>query len=178
MRRAPFFPGRFVIHPVTRAGLAALALTLSGCALTFDATDLGVPTSLAESARTPPQGTSFRITKHPVFLLWGLTAASRPNAEDLLAGQAGTGARIANLRIKVRSRWSDLLVTVLTAGLISPRSVTFEGVVVPAGGGGGGGKRPPAPGPVLVFPPPQTPPPPPSGPAHPPGPSPPPRQLP
>ena len=131
-----------MIHPVTRAGLAALALTLSGCALTFDATDLGVPTSLAESARTPPQGTSFRVTKHPVFLLWGLTAASRPNAEDVLAGQAGTAARIANLRIKVRSRWSDLLVTVLTAGLISPRSVTFEGVVVPAGAGGAGGTAP------------------------------------
>jgi len=119
-----------VIHPVTRAGLVALALTLSGCAMAFDATDLGVPTSMAESARTPPQGTPFSVTKHPVYLLWGLTAASRPNAEDVLAGQVGTGARIANLRIKVRARWSDLLVTVLTAGAISPRSVTFEGVVV------------------------------------------------
>ena len=130
MRRAPLSPGRLVIHPVARAGLAALALTLSGCALTFDATDLGVPTSMAESARTPTQGTPFRVTKHPVFLLWGLAGASRPNAEDVLAGQVGTGARVANLRIKVRSRWSDLLVTVLTAGVISPRSVTFEGVVV------------------------------------------------
>ncbi|HEV8382963.1 MAG TPA: hypothetical protein VGQ29_15355, partial [Gemmatimonadales bacterium] len=63
---------------------------------------------------------------------WGLVAASRPNAEDILAGQAGTGARIANLRIKVRARWTDLLITGLTAGLISPRSVTFEGVVVPS----------------------------------------------
>ena len=133
MRRAPLSPGRLVIHPVIRAGLAALALTLSGCALTFDATDLGVPTSLAESARTPAQGTAFRVTKHPVFLLWGLAGASRPNAEDVLAGQVGTGARVANLRIKVRSRWSDLLVTALTAGLISPRSVTFEGIVVPGG---------------------------------------------
>src|SRR5882672_6695350 len=130
MRRAPFLPGRFVIHLVTRVGLVALALTLSGCAMTFDATDLGVPTSLAESAQTPPQGTAFRITKHPVYLLWGLAAASRPNAEDVLAGQVGTGARVANLRIKVRARWRDLLVTVLTAGLASPRSVTFEGVVV------------------------------------------------
>ena len=130
MRRAPFFPGRFVIHLVTRVGLVALALTLSGCAMTFDATDLGVPTSLAESAQTPPQGTPFRITKHPVYLLWGLAAASRPNAQDVIAGQVGTGARVANLRIKVRARWSDLLVTVLTAGLASPRSVTFEGVVV------------------------------------------------
>jgi hypothetical protein len=121
-----------VIHPATRVGLAVLALTLSGCAMTFDATGLGVPTSLAESARTPPQGTPFSVTKHPVYLLWGLTAASRPIAEDVLAGQVGTGARVANLRIKVRARWNDLLVTVLTAGLISPRSVTFEGVVVPA----------------------------------------------
>ena len=122
---------------VTRAGLLVLALTLSGCALTFDATELGVPTSLAESAQSPPQGTAFRITKRPVFLLWGLAGASRPNAEDVLAGQVGTGARIANLRIKVRSRWSDLLVTVLTAGLVTPRSVTFEGVVVSAGTGTG-----------------------------------------
>jgi hypothetical protein len=99
--------------------------------MTFDATDLGVLTSLAEAARTPPQGTPFRVTKRPVYLLWGLTAASRPNAEDVLAGQVGTGARVANLRIKVRARWSDLLVTALTAGLISPRTVTFEGVIVP-----------------------------------------------
>ena len=122
-----------MIRSSTRVGLLVLAaLTMSGCALTFDATELGVPTSLAEPAQTPPQGTPFRITKHPVFLLWGLTGAARPNAEDVLAGQTGTGARVANLRIKVRSRWSDLLVTVLTAGLIAPRSVTFEGVVVPS----------------------------------------------
>ena len=44
----------------------------------------------------------------------------------------GTGARVADLRIKVRARWTDLLVTGLTGGLFSPRSVTFEGVVVPA----------------------------------------------
>ena len=117
---------------MTRAGLLVLAFTLSGCALTFDAGDLGVPTSLAEPAQAPVQGTAFRVTKHPVFLLWGMAGAGRPNAEDVLAGQVGTGARIANLKIKVRSRWSDLLVTVLTAGVITPRSVTFEGVVVPA----------------------------------------------
>lgn len=123
-----------MIRSVTRVGLPllALALTVSGCALTFDATELGVSTSMAEPAQAPPQGTPFRVTKHPVFLLWGLAGVARPNAEDLLAGQLGTGARIANLRIKVRSRWSDLLVTAITAGAITPRSVTFEGVVVPA----------------------------------------------
>jgi hypothetical protein len=108
-----------------------LALTVGGCALTFDATELGVPATLAESAQTPPQGTPFKVTKHPVFLLWGLTSVSQPNLEDVLAGQTGTGARIANLRINARTRFPDLLITVLTVGLLAPRSVTFEGVVVP-----------------------------------------------
>src|SRR5260370_19673918 len=122
MRRALLVPGRFVTRHLLRAGLVALAgaLTLSGCALTFDAGDLGVPTSLAEPAQAPPQGTAFRVTKHPVFLLWGLAGASRPNAEDVLAGQVGKGARIANLLIKGRARGSDLLVTVLNPGFRTP----------------------------------------------------------
>ena len=134
LTRLNFFPGRFVIRSATRAGLLVLAaFTVSGCALTFDAREFGVPTSMAESAQNPPQGEAFHITKRPVFLLWGLVAASRPHAEDVLAGQAGaTGARVANLKIKVRMRLGDLFVTALTLGLVNPRSVTFEGVVVPS----------------------------------------------
>lgn len=116
-----------------RLGVLLVAAALSGCAMSFDATDLGVPASMAESARDSVQGTPFSVTKHPVYLFWGLVGAAAPSAEDILAGQTGTGARIANLRIKVRSRWSDLLVTALTLGFASPRSVTFEGVVVPSG---------------------------------------------
>lgn len=130
---------RFVTRVGARlAPLATLAaLTLSGCALTFDATELGVPTSMAESAQAPPQGTPFRVTKHPTFLLWGLAGASRPNLEDVLAGQLGTGGRIANLRIKQRTRLGDLFVTVLSFGFLAPRTVTFEGVVVPGTGATG-----------------------------------------
>ncbi len=116
---------------IARAGLVALALTGSGCALSFDSTELGVPTSLAEPAATPVQGTPFTVTRHPVYLLWGVVTVASPNAEDVLAGQLGTATRVANLKIKVRSRWSDLLVTALTFGTIVPRSVTYEGVVVP-----------------------------------------------
>ena len=121
-----------MIRSATRAGLLVLALTVSGCALTFDATDLGVPTSKAESAQNPPQGEAFHITRKPVFLLWGLIGTSRPNAENILAGQVGTGSRVANLKIKIRMRLGDLIVTGLTLGLVNPRTVTFEGVVVPS----------------------------------------------
>ena len=123
-----------MIRPlVPRASVLALALAASACALTFDSTRLGVPVSLAGPAATSTGADSavpFRVTKHPVYLLGGLVSVSQPNLEDVLAGQAGTGARIENLRIRVRSRWSDLLVTALTLGLVVPRSVTFEGVVI------------------------------------------------
>ena len=115
---------------VTRASVLALALALCGCALTLDATHLGVPVSLAGSAQQPDSGTAFRVTKHATYLLAGLVSLSQPNLEDVLAAQVGSGARIANLKVKVRSRWGDLLVTALTLGLVVPRSVTFEGTVV------------------------------------------------
>jgi hypothetical protein len=114
---------------VTRASVLTLAIALSGCALTLDATHLGVPVSLASSAQGADSGTAFSVTKHSVYLLVGLVPVTQPNLEDVLAGQVGAGARITNLRIKARSRWSDLLVTGLTFGLVVPRSVTFEGVV-------------------------------------------------
>jgi hypothetical protein len=115
---------------VSRGSVLVLALTLSGCALTLDSSHLGVPVSLAGSAQRPDSGARFRVTKHAVYMLLGLVRVSQPNLEDVLAGQVGTGARVANLRVKVRSRWSDLLITGLTLGFVVPRSVTFEGVVV------------------------------------------------
>jgi len=115
---------------VSRGSVLVLALTLSGCALTLDSSHLGVPVSLAGSAQRPDSGTPFRVTKRAVYMLLGLVPVSQPNLEDVLAGQVNTGSRISNLRVKVRSRWSDLLITGLTLGLVVPRSVTFEGVVV------------------------------------------------
>lgn len=117
-------------HRRTAAIAFALALCSSGCALTFDSRHLGVAATMAEPAQSPAAGTPFRVTKHPLYALWGLMTVAEPNLEDLLAGQAGAGASIASLKIHVRARWSDLLVTVLTAGIVSPRSVTYEGVVV------------------------------------------------
>ena len=115
---------------LARVSVLVLALALSGCALTLDSSHLGVPVSLAGAAERPDSGLRFRVTKHAIYLLLGLVPVAQPNLEDVLAGQVGTGTRITNLRVKVRSRWSDLLVTGLTLGLVVPRSVTLEGMVV------------------------------------------------
>jgi len=115
---------------VARATAVALALAASGCAITFDSSHLGVTATMAEPKEASTAGTAFRVTKHPVYLVMGLFTLSEPKLEDLLAGQLGAGASIASLKIRVRSRWSDVLVTALTLGLVAPRSVTYEGIVV------------------------------------------------
>jgi len=123
-------PGSRVKRPLIAAIVTALSLSGGGCALTFDTSHLGVAVTMAEPAAAPPAGSTFHITKHPVYLLMGLITVSEPNLEDILAGQLGAGAGVAGLRIHVRSRLTDLIVTGLTLGLITPRSVTYEGVIV------------------------------------------------
>ena len=113
-----------------RAIAIALALWTTGCAMTFDTTHLGVTATMAEPAQNAPTGTAFSITRHPVYVLYGLFTVSQPNLEDLLAGQLGAGASIAGLRIHVHAGFVDLLATALTLGVVSPRSVTFQGVIV------------------------------------------------
>lgn len=116
---------------LTRRALPALLVLslLAGCAHTFDATTLGVPVTVASPAGQPAQGDRFSISSKSVFGFWGLLRYKQPSLRKALAAQLAGGSGVADLKIKVRSRWSDVLITGLTLGLIVPRSVTFEGVV-------------------------------------------------
>jgi hypothetical protein len=98
--------------------------------MTFDATTLGVPVTLASPAGQPPEGSRFSVTSHAVYAFWGLAKLKQPSLRKALAAQLAGGSGVADVRIKVRSRWSDILISALTAGLIVPRAVTFEGVVL------------------------------------------------
>ncbi|HEU4697889.1 MAG TPA: hypothetical protein VFS40_01805 [Gemmatimonadales bacterium] len=125
-----------------RAGLAlAAALLVGGCAQTFDATTLGVPVTMAVPAGRPAAATdsaqAFSVTSRAVFGFWGLVPFKKPSLQQALAAQLVGGRGVTNLRIKVRSRWTDVLVTALTGGLVVPRAVTFEGGVTPPAAGGG-----------------------------------------
>ncbi len=109
--------------------------TLGGCAVSFDAGTLGVKVSMSEPAGQQPEGTEFTITKKAVFLLFGLRSVSSPSLESVLAGQLLDAGEVRNLQIKVRSRFIDIFITILTAGLVVPISVTFHGWMVPADSG-------------------------------------------
>ncbi len=112
--------------------LPALLLlsSLGGCAETFDATTLGVPVTLASPAGEQPEGARFRVTSHALYGFWGLARIKDPSLRKALAAQLAGGSGIADLKIKVRTRWTDILVTALTGGLIVSRAVTYEGIVL------------------------------------------------
>ncbi len=105
-------------------------LAATGCVQTFDATSLGVPVTMASAAGTPVQGAPFNTSSHSLHALFGLVSLSSPNLQKALNRQLIGGASVANLRITVRSKWTDVLFTVLTGGLIVPRTVSYQGVIV------------------------------------------------
>lgn len=116
-----------------RSVVVALALSLAaaGCAMTFDATSLGVPASLASSAAQPVAGDTFDVSTKAVYLFWGVFQSTRPSLLNVLEGQTSGGRAVQNLQVRVSRRWSDVLITALTAGVVSPVTVRFQGVVVP-----------------------------------------------
>jgi hypothetical protein len=102
---------------------------LGGCVQTFDAATLGAPTTMATAAGQTVEGSRFRVSSHALFAFWGAFKVKEPSLRKALAAQLTGGSGIADLRITVRSHWTDVLVTAFTVGLIVPRTVTFEGVV-------------------------------------------------
>ncbi len=107
-----------------------VAANLGACSLTYDATALGVPATLASSASEPAEGEHFEVTSRAVWGLWGMVQLSQPDLRKALAHQVGDGVSVADIRIKSKARFSDILFTVITLGLLSTRSVTVEGTVV------------------------------------------------
>lgn len=119
----------------------ALVLALTGCGQTFDATRLGLPVTMASPAGTATEGDKFVLYSHSTYALWGVVQVAQPSLRKALASQAGTGTGVADLKIQIYSGFTDVLITILTAGIIIPRTVRFEGVIT-----GAAPAAPPAPG--------------------------------
>lgn len=117
-----------------RAPLRALAplilLAAAACTQVFDATTLGVPATMSAAPGDLPAGKPFTMTGHSVHGLFGLVTLSQANLRKGLSTQLVGGDQVANLKIRTKSRWFDVLVTGLTLGLVVPRTVTYEGIII------------------------------------------------
>jgi len=115
---------------LARTVLVAAALALQGCSLTLDARTLGVPVTMSAPPGQPVEGDRFKVTSRALYAFWGAFKVKQPSLQKTLAGQLVGGKGVADLRIKVKSSFGDVLITVLTAGLVVPRAVAFEGVIL------------------------------------------------
>jgi len=88
---------------------------------------------MAAPAGQPVPGDTFSVTTHAVYIFWGLATAKQPSLRESIAGQLGAAGGVNNLAIHSRMRWSDVLLTGLTLGVVSSTSVTFSGVVTQGG---------------------------------------------
>lgn len=119
-------------HLPRSLALAVALFATAGCAQTFDATTLGVPATLASANATTPAGTAFAVKGKALWAAWGIIPMSQPQLGKVLAAELVGGKSIANVRIKSHTSFWDGLISVATAGVLVPRSMTFEGVVVDA----------------------------------------------
>ena len=110
--------------------LILLLPALGACAHHFDARGVGVPVTMAGPNAQPAAGEAFRVTTRAVYALWGVVPVREPSLQKVLSAELVDGTAVADLRISVRSSWSDVLVTGLTLGILAPRAVTYEGVIV------------------------------------------------
>ena len=117
---------------VRPAIVLVLALPLAACAMTFDATSLGVPVNMASSAAAPAQGEKFSVNTSATWLFWGAIPLSTPSLKKVLARQLGGGQGVADVKIKVSSGMGGVLFSILTLGLVIPRTVHFEGTITAA----------------------------------------------
>lgn len=113
-----------------RALVPLLLLASAACTQVFDATTLGVPVTMAAAPGDVPPGKPFKMTAHTVHGLFGLVTISQANLRKGLGTQLVGADQVANLKIRTKSRFFDIIVTGITLGLIVPRTVTYEGVVI------------------------------------------------
>jgi hypothetical protein len=85
---------------------------------------------MASPAGEQPVGEPFKVNQSSVYAFWGLATLTSPRLDKALATQLVGGKSVTNVKMRVRARWSDVLITGLTLGVVVPRTVTFEGIVV------------------------------------------------
>lgn len=109
----------------------AVALTLIigvvGCATIKMESDLEKPVSMTSMRGTPVR--DFVVNTRAIWLFWGLVDLSVPEFDQMIGPYAADRAGIQKLEIKTQYGFLDLVVTGLTDGIITMRTIKIQGQV-------------------------------------------------
>jgi len=105
----------------------AFAITVVGCATVPMDSKLQKTVSLTSMKGLNVR--EFESTQRAIWLLWGLVPLSFTSVDDVIGPHVADRNGIQNLKVESKSNFVDTLITVLTQGIITIRTVTISGEV-------------------------------------------------
>jgi hypothetical protein len=110
-------------------GLAALtALSLSGCYTIVH--EMDTMPNITMDAQNGRAIRHFKEETRFYYLLWGLVPIVSPPMEESFVAKVRKGGHIANVRINQQANILDILIAGVTGGLVTSRTVNYEGDVL------------------------------------------------
>ena len=98
-----------------------------GCATIPMESNLDDPVSMTDVKETPVK--SFSSDNRAIWLFWGIIPVAIPEVDGVLVPEMAGHTGVQNLKITTEFDALDLVVTILTDGIIYMRTVTVEGEV-------------------------------------------------
>lgn len=102
-------------------------VVLAGCATLPMESNMDKPVSMTEVK--DETASTFVSNNKALWLFWGAFPISLPTVDGVLINQVSGHTGVQNLKITTESGFLDLVVTALTNGILTMRSVTIQGEV-------------------------------------------------
>ena len=109
--------------------MVALALVVGflGCATVSMESKLEKTVSLTSMGRDSIR--EFDVKERAIWLLWGLVPLSIPKVDDVVGPHVADRTGVQSLKVEPKLNIVDTLVTVLTLGIITSRTISISGEV-------------------------------------------------
>ncbi len=98
-----------------------------GCATLPMESNIDKPVSMTEVK--DEKASVFVSNQKALWLFWGAFPVSLPTVDGVLAPQVSGHTGVQNLKVTTESGFIDLVVTILTDGILTMRTVTIQGEV-------------------------------------------------
>ena len=104
-----------------------LIIGVVGCATIKMESKVEKPVSMTSMRGTPVR--DFAVSTRAVWLFWGLIELSVPDFDQIIGPYAADRAGIQKLKIKTEYDLLDFVVSKLTVGIVTTRSMKIQGQV-------------------------------------------------
>ncbi len=104
-----------------------LVISFVGCATLPLESNLQKPVAMTQISNS--RGNDFVVTKHALWLFWGLIPVSIPNVDEVIGPRVADYDGVQNLKITTEYGFFDFLLSAVTSGVIYSQTVTIQGRV-------------------------------------------------